>query len=1000
MTDSSLVFRLFGRDISLGRTLRGAGDDADKLDARLRAVGSRSASIAPSLRTAATHAGQLTVTLLRLSATAGAMGAAANAAGGLVAALAPAAGILAALPAGAALGAGALATLKVAVAGTGDAFKAAMAADPKAFAESLKGLAPAAQSVARELHALQPELDGIKIAAQQALFAPLQGGLTQLIATLGGPLKTGMSGVAGEMGRLASGVVAFGRSTSAVTLVTGVFSSLRTEIGSIKTGTIEHLLQALGRFASSALPAFKGLGGGIDDALKGLTRWLDAAAGAGKPMQWIKDAGVIFRALGGVLADVGGIIKSIFSAMQSSGSGALGVVGQLLHQVNAFLKSAEGQQALVSIFQALGAIGKALAPVLTAVAGAVGKIAPQIADIAVALGPALAGAVTALGPALAALGPGLTAVATQLSKAFADPAVSHALVALGTAFGQILTALSPLLPVVTQVAAVLAGNLAAAVLAIAPQLPPMVTAFGQLLISLTPLIPSIVQLALALTPLIPVATDMIKLLTQLANAVMPILTTAIAANATATRLLGQVVAAVWGSIKLFVAQRVAEIASVIDWFKGLPGKIGGWFGAAKDAAVEKWNSLLTWVKGIPGKIVGALGDLASMLVKVGRDAISGLIRGIKSKAGEVNSVMVDLMRGNVIGAAKTVLDSNSPSRVFEQLGKWTVEGFIKGISGSQDKARAAVSNLVNLVKEAFKARPDTPDFLIDWVRHNTTQLSELADQREKLIKRIADAKAYAVQIAGSIAEFAKLTNIDMSGDKANVGTLIVGLSGKLSAIKQFARDIKILVSKGLNKNILRQLIEMGPEKGLSLAEMLVGASGSEIKAINRAQSQIDKVAKQLGKSAADALYDTGKKAGEGFLRGLQGQLDNLESMMAKIAKAVVDAVKKELKVKSPSLVMREIGAFTGQGLVLGLRSQLAPTAAAAGDLAAMAIPTPGAGSASYGAYGAGAAAAAVTIINNYFTVNVPPTADKASIGRALNECLGEFKRTGGKLVTP
>lgn len=185
-------------------------------------------------------------------------------------------------------------------------------------------------------------------------------------------------------------------------------------------------------------------------------------------------------------------------------------------------------------------------------------------------------------------------------------------------------------------------------------------------------------------------------------------------------------------------------------------------------------------------------------------------------------------------------------------------------------------------------------------------------------------------------DFASVADLGL-GEGAGAGDIVAGLNEKLQAIKQFANDIKTLAERGLNKTTLRQIIEAGPEKGASLAEMLVGADGSEIKAINKAQKQIDKVSKQMGKNSADALYDVGKKAGEGFLKGLQGQLKQLEGMMAKIAKAVVAAAKKELGVKSPSRVFAGIGDDTMAGFIRGIAGKQDATVDAMNQVVGRAI---------------------------------------------------------------
>ncbi|MGI5493790.1 hypothetical protein, partial [Microtetraspora malaysiensis] len=438
----------------------------------------------------------------------------------------------------------------------------------------------------------------------------------------------------------------------------------------------------------------------------------------------------------------------------------------------------------------------------------------------------------------------------------------------------------------------------------------------------------------------------------------------------------------------------------------LRDKVVSAFTQLKDKAVEKAGELVTWVKGLPDKILKGLGNLGNLLVQAGRDAIQGLINGVKSKAAAVADVVGQLMRGNVIGAAQAALETHSPSKVFQQIGKWTVQGFIRGIHDEQGSAKQAVDGLVTLVKDAFKATPKAPDALVEWVHKETGRLQEIAAKREQIIRSIADAKKYADDIAKQMVSFADVTDLGL-GEGARGSNVAAALHAKMETIKRFANDIKKLAERGLNKTTLRQIIDAGPEKGLSMAEMLVGASGSELKAINRGQAQIDKVSKQLGKNAADALYDTGKQAGDGFLKGLEGKLKELESMMARIAKAVIDAVKKELKIKSPSRVFEEIGDNTMAGFIrgiLGAKSATVDAMSATVDAASLAaVSSVDATSRLAAADGqlaqaGGRGLGGVTQVI-HATIQVPPTVNKGEVGREINEVLAAYKRSGGKLVT-
>ncbi|WP_067184632.1 phage tail tape measure protein [Microtetraspora niveoalba] len=447
---------------------------------------------------------------------------------------------------------------------------------------------------------------------------------------------------------------------------------------------------------------------------------------------------------------------------------------------------------------------------------------------------------------------------------------------------------------------------------------------------------------------------------------------------------------VWNAVKSILVGALELVKAQISkaWNAATELTSKAW-NALKDAVSKAIDNVIDFVKKLPGKILTGLGNLGKLLVKSGKDMITGLWSGIQAMAGWIKDKVTGFFGGLLPDWVKSAIDAHSPSKVFAELGKWTIQGFVVGMQGEQGKAKTTVDNLVAMVKGAFKQSPGAPDALVDWVGKETDRLQTIAKKREQIIQAIADAKKYADDIAKQAADFANLSNLGL-GEGAGAGDIISGLQSKLSALTRFADDIKKLAAKGLNKTILRQIIEAGPDKGLDLAEMLVGADGSEIKAINKAQAKIDKVSKQMGKNSADALYDTGKQAGKGFLRGLEGQLKEMESMMAKIAKAVVAAVKKELKVASPSRVFMEIGDNTMLGFIEGVLGQsTAATAAAAGVVgqavaAAASVPAPGVPSPIYGpsaapAYGAeyGQAASGGVTVNMYDAV----IREEADIGR-------------------
>lgn len=105
-----------------------------------------------------------------------------------------------------------------------------------------------------------------------------------------------------------------------------------------------------------------------------------------------------------------------------------------------------------------------------------------------------------------------------------------------------------------------------------------------------------------------------------------------------------------------------------------------------------FNSVIDWFKGILGRIGQAIGNLFEAGKKFGSDIINGLIQGIKNMAMAPINAIKGVISG-VTGAIKGFLKIGSPSKVFAGYGKNIVEGLALGIEGAQ---RLAEDSMINL----------------------------------------------------------------------------------------------------------------------------------------------------------------------------------------------------------------------------------------------------------------------------------------------------------------
>jgi TP901 family phage tail tape measure protein len=245
-------------------------------------------------------------------------------------------------------------------------------------------------------------------------------------------------------------------------------------------------------------------------------------------------------------------------------------------------------------------------------------------------------------------------------------------------------------------------------------------------------------------------------------------------------------------------------------------------------------------------------------------------------------------------------------------------------AGSESAVKTAIGKLVTDVQDAFSAGDITlgkASALTTWLDDDNSRLYTLAAKRKQLENTIAAADKYAATTTSNTESWASLSNVTSSmtsGGMVYSGNILAGMQTDLSTISQFSSALKKLGNLGLSKNLLNQIIQMGPSAGLQTAQALIDGPLSVIRSMNSTQSAINSYSTQLGQTSADLMYDSGKMAGKGFLSGLQAQQASITKMMDQIAKSMIETIEKDLKIHSPSLVTTEHGEMIAMGLVNGL----------------------------------------------------------------------------------
>ena len=171
---------------------------------------------------------------------------------------------------------------------------------------------------------------------------------------------------------------------------------------------------------------------------------------------------------------------------------------------------------------------------------------------------------------------------------------------------------------------------------------------------------------------------------------------------------------------------------------------------------EKWPGIVEAVKGAVNSAVKAASGLGGKLVQAGKDLIQGFMNGIKSKAQAVWNAAVGVGQ-KAIDGVKHILGIASPSKVFKQLGRYTVQGMSIGLDKyshiAEDSASTLANNVLENVRNPLKNVSKILDGEIDASPKITPvlDLSNVMEGNKLLNNMIADRDMQINARSGSIA---------------------------------------------------------------------------------------------------------------------------------------------------------------------------------------------------------------------------------------------------------
>jgi tape measure domain-containing protein len=347
------------------------------------------------------------------------------------------------------------------------------------------------------------------------------------------------------------------------------------------------------------------------------------------------------------------------------------------------------------------------------------------------------------------------------------------------------------------------------------------------------------------------------------------------------------------------------------------------------------QGLTNGIKNNADKPVKAAGDMSenvkkavvtdfnpTIMEKIGKDAVTAFAAGLRGPNRDVNSAFTDL-NSKFVDQIKT-----ARATIAEEQDK--LKEFLKAKNPDQkaiQKARDAIQKNQAVLSQAEAGHRE----LTKTLSVERGILNLLIDDYESISKRLdkanqalADAKQKRDDAFRSFRDqYATLPTIGGATDAMGrpfadqVTAYKDALKAQIKAVSDYHTTLDKLRRLGLDDKTYQQLLADGTADQQFATQLLQGGK-TAIDGVNKLDTQLNKSATSLAKTASQSLYQAGVDAAQGFVYGLTQRKGALTEEIKGLVLTIVKEVKKALEIKSPSRVFAEIGALSMDGLAKGM----------------------------------------------------------------------------------
>jgi hypothetical protein len=329
---------------------------------------------------------------------------------------------------------------------------------------------------------------------------------------------------------------------------------------------------------------------------------------------------------------------------------------------------------------------------------------------------------------------------------------------------------------------------------------------------------------------------------------------------------------------------------------------------AKQKLVETQNAYDNFAKEISNSIRGIVnfGSAFTTAQNQSKAAVDALAERIAAQTERLNEAKKTL-QDYAGGISKAISGTLNFGKAFETAGR-RGQRFFRNLERQASNAETFAIQIRELVarglsREALEQVIGAGDAGSAIAKRLLAGGAETIDRANDLVLSLRRSADEVGQFVGNRFYSAGVSSAQsildgLSKEVAQSTSFIDALNKQADNATLFAEKVRKLISMGLSKSAIREVLAAGSEAGTLIADSIIAGGQTVVTQINKLVASVEEVADAVGQDAADAFYKSGIDLAKEMVQGI---LDQINASAAAIAAALAAAAAgRKLPVNIPT----------------------------------------------------------------------------------------------------